>query len=62
MAGKKRKKFTLDDIDFVGTQDKGTPAQVKMDIERTIQYFKDLKAGKLPAKSAKSSGYHSKVK
>jgi hypothetical protein len=60
MAGRK-KKYTLDDIDFVGTQDKGTPAQVKKDIERTIQYIKDLKAGKLPAKSTKISR-RSKVK
>jgi hypothetical protein len=61
MAGRK-KKYTLDDIDFVGMQDKGTPAQVKKDIERTIQYFKDLKAGKLPAKTIKSSRLRTKVK
>lgn len=53
MAGKIRK-YTLDDIDFVGTQDKGTPAQVKKDIERTIQYFKDLKAGKVKPKPRNS--------
>jgi hypothetical protein len=62
MAGKKRKKYTLDDIDFVGTQDKGSPAQVKKDIERTIQYFKDLQAGKLKTQPAKSKGRLTKVK
>jgi hypothetical protein len=53
MAGRK-KKYTLDDIDFVGMQDKGTPAQVKKDIDRTIQYFKDLKAGKVIPQSRNS--------
>ena len=55
MTGKKQY-YKLDDIGFVGTQDKGTPAQFKKDIERTIQYIKDLKAGKLPAKTKKTAG------
>jgi hypothetical protein len=29
----KKKYYKLDDIGFIGTQDKGTPAQVKKDIE-----------------------------
>ena len=47
MAGKKRY-YELDEIGFVGTQDKRTPAQVKKDIERTIEYVKARKTGKIP--------------
>jgi len=43
MAGKKQY-YGLDEIGFVGTQDKGSLTQVKKDIERTIQYIKAKKS------------------
>ncbi len=42
MADKKQY-YGLDEIGFVGTQDKRTPAQVKRDVDRTIQYIKAKK-------------------
>lgn len=44
MGGKKQY-YGLDEIGFVGTQNKRTPAQVKSDIDRTIQYIKAKKSG-----------------
>jgi hypothetical protein len=46
MANKKQY-YGLDEIGFVGTQEKRTNAQVKKDIERTIQYIKGKKASKV---------------
>lgn len=37
--------YGLDEIGFVGTQDKRTRTQVKSDIDRTIQYIKSKKSG-----------------
>lgn len=37
--------YGLDEIGFVGTQDKRTRTQVKSDIDRTIQYIKAKKSG-----------------
>ncbi len=44
MRGKKQY-YGLDEVGFVGTQDKRTPAKVKSDIERTIQYIIEKKSG-----------------
>ncbi len=44
MAGKKQY-YGLDEIGFIGSQNKRTPAQVKSDIDRTIQYIKAKKSG-----------------
>lgn len=44
MAGKKQY-YGLDEIGFVSTQNKRTPAKVKSDIERTIQYIRAKKSG-----------------
>jgi hypothetical protein len=41
----KKRYYGLDEIGFVGTQGKGTNAQIKKDIEQTIQYIKDKKMG-----------------
>lgn len=43
MAGKKQY-YGLNEIGFVGTQEKRTPAQVKKDMERTIRYIKAKKS------------------
>ncbi len=43
----KKQYYGLDEIGFVGTQDKRTMAQVKKDIEMTIQYIKASKPGKI---------------
>ncbi len=44
--GSKKQYYELDEIGFVGTQDKRTNAQVKMDIKKTIQFLKDKKSDK----------------
>ncbi|MEJ7736987.1 MAG: hypothetical protein WKF97_06135 [Chitinophagaceae bacterium] len=50
MADKKQY-YGLDEIGFVGTQDKRTPAQVKSDIDSTVQYIKAKKSGNsIPAR------------
>jgi len=46
MANKKQY-YGLDEIGFVGTQDKRINAQLKKDIEMTIQYIKARKSGKI---------------
>ena len=46
MAGKKQY-YGLDEIGFVGTQDKRSKAQVKKDIAMTVQYIKAKKSGKV---------------
>lgn len=50
MAGKK-KYYGLDEIGFLGTQEKKTAASVKKDIEKTVQYIKAQKAAKVVALS-----------
>ena len=42
----KRKYNDLDDIGFVGVQDKRTKSQIKRDLEATAQFIKDQKSGK----------------
>ncbi|HTF28768.1 MAG TPA: hypothetical protein VK625_07985 [Flavitalea sp.] len=61
MAGKKQY-YELDEIGFVGTQDKRSYAQVKKDIEKTIQYIKTKKTGKNIPLSRKRPKRLSKVK
>ncbi len=52
MTGKKQY-YGLDEIRFVGTQNKRTPAQVKSDIVRTIQYIRAKKSGNsIPVRKA----------
>ena len=46
MTSKKRY-YGLDEIGFVGIQGKRTNSQVKKDIERTIQFIKARKSGKM---------------
>ena len=46
MANKKQY-YGLDEIGFVGTQDRRTKTQVKKDIEKTVQYIKAKKSGKI---------------
>jgi len=46
MAGKKQY-YGLDEIGFVGTQKKRSAVQVKKDIEKTVQFIKARKSGKL---------------
>lgn len=45
MASKKQY-YALDEVGFIGTQTR-SEAQVKKDIEKTIQYIKAKKTGKL---------------
>jgi hypothetical protein len=42
----KKKYYELDEIGFVGTQDKRTNARVKKDIEETVRYIKVSKSRK----------------
>jgi hypothetical protein len=37
----------LDEIGFAGSQEKTTAAQEKKDIEKTVQYIKTRKSGKV---------------
>lgn len=53
MADKKQY-YGLDEIGFVGTQEKRTNAQIKRDIEMTIRYIKAKKAKKNVSTSSKS--------
>ena len=43
----KKPYYGLDEIGFVGIQGKRTNSQVKKDIERTIQFIKARKSGKM---------------
>ena len=61
MADKKQY-YGLDEIGFVGTQDKRTKAQVKKDIEMTIQYIKARKSGKIISLPKKNAERLSKAK
>ncbi len=45
--GSKKQYYELDEIGFVGTRNKRTNAQVKLDIKKTIQFLKDKKSGKV---------------
>jgi hypothetical protein len=54
MANKKQY-YGLDEIGFVGTQEKRINTKVKKDIERTIQYLKGKKSGKI-ASTQKEQG------
>ncbi len=52
----KKQYYELDEIGFVGTQDKRPSAQIKLDIKKTIQFVKDRKSSKvipLPKQSGK---------
>jgi hypothetical protein len=40
----KKKYYQLDDIGFIGTQEKKSKAQVKKDIEKTVQFIKSKKS------------------
>jgi hypothetical protein len=40
----KKKYYKLDDVGFVGTQDKRPKSEIKKDIEKTVQYIKSKKA------------------
>jgi hypothetical protein len=53
MANKKQY-YGLDEIGFVGTQGKGTSSKVKRDIEKTIQFIKARKSGKIIPYSKKA--------
>jgi len=46
MAGKKQY-YGLDEIGFVGAQKKRTAAQIKKDIDKTVQYIKIQKSGQV---------------
>jgi hypothetical protein len=46
MADKKQY-YGLDEIGFIGTQEKRTASRVKKDIEKTVQFIKARKAGKV---------------
>jgi hypothetical protein len=58
----KKRYYGLDEIGFVGTQEKGTSAQIKKDIQQTVQYIKDKKAGKAGSARRKKRTSISKVK
>ena len=47
MAINKKQYYELDDVGFVGTQDKRSDAQIKKDIELTVQYIKSKKTRKV---------------
>lgn len=54
--GSKKQYYTLDEIGYVGTQERRSAAQVKKDAARTTEIIKALKSGKakvvsMPAKS-----------
>jgi len=51
----KKRYYGLDEIGFLGTQDKRTDAQIKNDIRRTIQHIKAKKNAKAGAASLKKS-------
>ena len=61
MAGKKQY-YELDEIGFVGTQDKRSHAQMKKDTEKTVQYIMAKKTGKNIPLSRKRPKRLSKVK
>lgn len=42
---KTNKYYGLDEIGFVGTQDKRTSCQVNKDIKMTVKYIKTMKSG-----------------
>ena len=52
--GSKKHYYKLDDIGFVGTQEKRSTAQVKKDAKRTSEIIKASKAGKVVAIPAKT--------
>ena len=58
----KKRYYGLDEIGFVGTQGKKTDAQVKKDIDQTVQYIKDKKAGAIGPTRLKKRTSISKVK
>lgn len=57
----KKKYYTLDEIGFIGTQNR-TPAQVKKDAERTVAYIKSLKSGKAVSEPKRKMNPASKAK
>jgi len=61
MASKKQY-YGLDEIGFVGTQKKRTAAQVKKDIEKTTQFIKAQKSGKIIPLGKRSTRPLSKAK
>jgi hypothetical protein len=52
----------LDEIGFAGTQKKRTAAQVKKDIEKTVQYIKTQKSVKVIPLSKRNRRALSKAK
>lgn len=53
MAGKKQY-YGLDEIGFVGTQEKRSKAQVNKDIALTVRYIKAKKSGRVIPLTSKS--------
>jgi hypothetical protein len=61
MTGKKQY-YKLDDIGFVGTQDKRSDADIRKDIEMTIQFVKERKTEQFQKASSKASNKLAKTK
>lgn len=61
MAGKK-KYYGLDEIGFLGTQEKRTVARVKKDIEETVKYIKARNAAKVVSLSGPKAKTFAKAK
>ena len=58
----KKQYYRLDKIGFVGTQGKRTNSQVNKDIEKTVQFIKARKSGKIIPLSKKGVRRLSKAK
>lgn len=58
----KKQYYGLDEIGFIGTQGKRTNLQVKKDIEKTVQFIKARKSGKIIPLSKKAVRRLSKAK
>lgn len=58
----KKQYYGLDEIGFVGTQGKRTNSQVKKNIEKTVQFIKARKSGKIIPLSKKGVRRLSKAK
>ena len=58
----KKQYYGLDEIGFVGTQSNRTYSQVKKDIEKTVQFIKASKSGKIIPLSKKGLRRLSKAK
>lgn len=51
---KNNKYYGLDEIGFVGTQNKRTSAQINRDIQRTVKYIKTTKSEKVVSELKKT--------